>query len=351
MTSHKRVRQVDVAKLAGVSTAVVSSVLSNRTSGSIRVGKDAERRVWEAVRELGYVPNLVATSLANGDRRLFGVFTFEPVFTERHRGFYVPFLLGVEREAERQGYDLVLFTSTSGAGRRRSVFADGANRLGLAAGAILIGREPDKATLSRLLRERYPFVFIGRREVPEGAVAYVAADYASATRSIVDHLSELGHRSFRLVIAGDGTESEVDRLNGYRAACAGLGIQVHDVEASVVGASTVTANWVAATRSSGVTAILVENDAIGRRMVEVATEAGLEIPGDVSLAVLGDPLDDPHDVPDWLSFTIPRLEMGEEAVKLLIQVVAGAPLESARVTLSCTLVEGATAGPARSSLR
>ncbi len=351
MTSHKRVRQVDVAKLAGVSTAVVSSVLSNRASSSIRVGKDAERRVWEAVRELGYVPNLVAKSLAKGERRLFGVFTFEPVFAERDRGFYVPFLLGVEREVERQGYDLVLFTSTSGAGRRRSVFIDGANRLGLAAGAILLGREPDKAEVGHLLRERYPFVFIGRREVPEGAVAYVAADYVAATRGIVEHLLELGHRRFRLVTAGDGTESQVDRLNGYRAACLAAGVPAHEVEASVVGASTATAAWVAASATAGVTALLVENDAIGRRVVESATASGLAIPHDLSLAVLGDPVEDPHDVPDWLTFTIPRLEMWQEAVKLLIQVVAGAPAESARVTLPCTLMEGATAGPPRPSAR
>lgn len=351
MSGHKRIRQIDVAKRAGVSTAVVSSVLSTRSSGSIRVGAAAKRRVWEAVRELGYVPNLVATSLANGERRLFGVFTFEPVFTERHRGFYVPFLLGVEREAEVHGYDLVLFTSTSGSGRRRSIFAHGANRLGLAAGAILLGREPDKDEVTRLLRESYPFVFIGRREMEGGAIAYVAADYATATAEIVRRLLALGHTRVRLIDEGGATEGELDRRRGYREACSEAGHAAGEIDESIYQAARLTPAWIASAVADGVTALIVANDSLGRSALDAVRSHGLDVPGDLSLAVLGDPIDDPDNVPDWLSFTIPRLEMGRESVRLLERVAAGAPPETAQVTLPCTIVDGSTAGPPKSSPR
>ena len=77
-TSHsriKRVTQSDVAAMAGVSTAVVSAVTSSRPGKTIRVGKDAEKRVRAAMETLGYAPNVVAQSLAGGKRNIIGVFT------------------------------------------------------------------------------------------------------------------------------------------------------------------------------------------------------------------------------------------------------------------------------------
>ncbi|WP_167803276.1 LacI family DNA-binding transcriptional regulator [Pseudoroseicyclus tamaricis] len=67
--------QRDVARAAGVSTAVVSAVLSPKKNSSIRVAPETAQRVHEAVQRLGYVPNLVARSLAGGERKLLGVFT------------------------------------------------------------------------------------------------------------------------------------------------------------------------------------------------------------------------------------------------------------------------------------
>ncbi len=345
--SRKRARQVDVAKRAGVSTAVVSRVLNSRSNSSIRVSKATERRVWEAVRELGYVPNLVAQSLVKGERLLLGVFTFEPVFTARQRGFYVPFLLGIEREAEANSYDLLLFTSTSGSARRRSAYRDGSNRLGLADGAILLGREPDKRDLKRLLAERYPFVFIGRREVPGARVPYVAADYAAATDKVLLHLAAMGHGRFALLSSNAGYESSVDRRIGYARAYRAVGAPAREVDESIFAASVLTPEWLRALVRSGVTALLAENDVIGRSVLGAAASGGVAIPEDLSLAVLGDPVGDPHDVPDWVSFEIPRLEMGREAVRLLLSVIAGAPAEEARLTLPCTLVQGKTAAPPR----
>ena len=116
----KRAKLTDVAKLANVSPAVVSKVVSNRSGSNIRVSSDTVSRVLAAVKELGYVPNPVARSLARGQNYILGVFTHESIFPVDQRSFYHPFLLGIEEEAEKQGYDLLLFTSTYTPGGKRT---------------------------------------------------------------------------------------------------------------------------------------------------------------------------------------------------------------------------------------
>ena len=342
---RERVRQSDVARRANVSTAVVSHVLRGRAGATIRVGPDTERRVWDAVRDLGYVPNVVAQTLARGERRLLGVFTYESLFTAARGAFYVPFLLGIEEEAETRGYDLVLFTSTSGQARRRDVFREGSNRLALADGSVLLGHERSKRDVERLLREGYPFVFVGRRELVGHSIPFVAADYAGATRRLIEHLATLGHRRFGLVHGGEDVESSVDRRSGYVTGLTTLGHAPGAASASMVRADAASAPWLRTALDGGTTALLVENDGIGRRMLALAREDGVRVPDDLSVAVLGDPLEPEPDDPPWTTFAIPRREMGREAVALLLQVIAGLAGPEAQRTLACALVAGATAAP------
>ena len=339
MAQPKRPRQVDVARLAGVSSAVVSQVLSGRAGSSIRVAPETRQRVWDAIRELGYVPNPVAQSLARGQSRLLGVFTYEAVFPEQQRGFYYPFLLGVEEEAEALGYDLILFTSTSEEEGRRNIFRDGTNRLRLADGAVLLGKSRDRTDLVRLLDEGYPFVFIGRREVEGSAVPFVAADYVAATRDAMARLHRMGHRDIALIATGDPSESARDRETGFRAGTGELGLQgstvVHDGSPSPAVLRRLV--------DVGVTAILTENDAIARSVLGAATGLGLTVPSSLSIALLGDPLEPSHDDVDWTMFRIPRREMGREAVRMLLERIAAPDEPPRQASLACQWVSGSTA--------
>ena len=350
MARQKRPRQVDVAQLAGVSTAVVSQVLSGKSGGSIRVGPETRKKVWKAVRELGYVPNPVAQSLARGQSRLIGVFTFESVFPEHQRGFYYPFLLGVEEEAEALGFDLILFTSAGESPGHRSIFGGGSNRLQLADGAVLLGKTEDRQEVARLLDDGFPFVYIGRRAIPGYRVPYVGAAYADATANVVDELRTLGHRHVALLATGDGSESAVDREEGFRRAMAGAG-RTSGLRATVLQDLEPTTDTVSALLAEGVTAIVGENDAIARRVHAIAAELGLGVPEHLSIVLLGDPLATDTDGRDWTMFRIPRDAMGREAVRMLIGMIAGDEGPAPQRLLPCAWVPGSTAGPAPAAVR
>jgi DNA-binding LacI/PurR family transcriptional regulator len=95
-------------------------------------------------------------------------------------------------------------------------------------------------------------------------------------------------------------------------------------------------------RSSGVTALLIENDVIARRIETAALDLGLELPRDLSYALLGDPLEPQAADPDWTTFVIPRVEMGRRSIAALLTLLEHRPDEPQQYTLPCSFSPGAS---------
>lgn len=340
----RRPTQADVARRAGVSTAIVSRVLNPEGKGTVRVSPETEARVLRAIAELGYVPNPIARKLASGRARLLGVFSFESIFPLAQRDFYFPFLLGIEQGAEANAFDLLLFTSATAQGSR-SIFRDGVNTLQLADGSVLLGRKPPKDELARLAEMGYPFVCLGRREVDGAEVSYIAADYAGATAEIVRHLYDLGHRTIALVAGAERDESSIDREAGYLRA----------MEAADLGRSAVvlrrrpdetSESDVRGLRAAGTTAVLLETDDHAHRFLDIAGAVGLSVPAEMSFAVLGDPLNPATEAPQWTSFHIPREEMGRASIEALIALIDSEAYAPYQTTLPCQFRPGDSTVPA-----
>lgn len=360
-----RPRLSDVAKLAGVSSAIASTVLNSHGRSNIRASADTSERVKRAAEQLGYVPNPAAQRLARGRNEILGVFTFEPIFPMAQQNFYHQFLVGIEREAEERDHDLLLFTSAgTGDGlRQRRIFHGGVNRLGFADGSILLGREQDRTEVSQLIDLQYPFVYIGRRVINGTAVPYVGADYVSATAQIVRHLATLGHRRFVYLGSLGEHEANLDRRQGYLEALSGLGLEPAPNWDRRVQPAEVTGARLRSWLADGATAFVIEDDTLARHVLEVAAAQGLGVPTDMSVVLLGDALEHVDDNVPWTMFRIPREAIGRQAVGLLLDILARDNAEQIdmlpsaklphlatsldQVMLRCTFEEGATAGPAR----
>ncbi|PZA06316.1 MULTISPECIES: LacI family DNA-binding transcriptional regulator [unclassified Meiothermus] len=338
MSEKRRVTQKDVALRAGVSQAIVSTVLTGR-EGKIRINEETRQRVLQAMRELGYVPNIAAQNLAGGMSRILGVFTYESVFPTSRKDFYYPFLEGIEEEAARAGFDLLLHTRTVGKGNRRSIYQGGSNRLLIADGTLLLGfmDTAHREELAQVIAEGHPCVFIGRREIPGGNLSYVSADYAAATRQLVEYLLELGHRKFVYLAEPNQQESALDRRLGYQQTGVGSVVVLEPAEFTL-------AQFKRLLRAE-ITAFVLENDRFARKLQSFVARLGLEVPRDLSYVVLGDPLGEESGVPEWTSFEIPRQEMGREAVRLLVSHLLGRIGFPKYVSLPCTLRPGNSTGP------
>ena len=89
----------DVARRASVSVASVSRALN----GVDNVRSETRERILAAVNELGYVPNAAARSLSLARAHAIGV-----VLPDLHGEFFSECVRGMDREASRRGYLLLL---------------------------------------------------------------------------------------------------------------------------------------------------------------------------------------------------------------------------------------------------
>lgn len=191
MASRNRyATQADVAALAGVSRATVSLVVK----GSSHVSPDKRKRVLEAITQLGYVNNTLASSLAgNRSTLLVGLLVqslSNPIFTEIHeatesvlvpRGHQLLVMRGgVDAEEE----DAALHTLTS-------LRPDGIMLAGYAGSTQALYRAVRAVPAVSVTREILP----PTEDLPtpcQPVYSVVNDDFAGATLA-VEHLLELGH--------------------------------------------------------------------------------------------------------------------------------------------------------------
>jgi DNA-binding LacI/PurR family transcriptional regulator len=332
--------------LANVSTAVVSAVVNGEFTRGVRVSAATKARVEEAVRQLGYLPNVAARNLAHGRNQIIGVFTYQPVFPVDSNNFYHEFLVGVEEEAELAGYNLLFFSAAKTVAGARSIYGAGVNALQLADGAVLVGTREDHEEIARLRSENYPFVVIGRREMPGVEISYVAADYLTGTCAAVGELVTLGHRRIALVHEVPNHESKLDRYAGFMRARSEYSLAERDTPTVVMSDDTPLRTILSRLADGGVTAALIERTPSTRSMLDEARRAAISVPGEMSLVSLGD---DPSIEGDrgMATMRMPRREMGRTAVQLLLKSLGNASPAPLRAVLPCDLEMTGSVAPPR----
>ncbi|MFB6551129.1 LacI family DNA-binding transcriptional regulator [Streptomyces sp. NPDC056405] len=343
----RRPRQAEVAAAAGVSQATVSLVLAGKQSGP-PISEGTRNRVLEAARQLGYVHDPVARKLASARNNLLGVYSFTATFPMEMEHSYYRFLVGVEQEAARLGYDLVLFTASSSA-NARAAGDIGLSRMRLSDGCLLVGRHVPEEELRRYVADGFPIVHLGRLEESSG-IPWVGADYVSASREVVDHLVQLGHSRIAYVREDDDAVASTDRQTGAMQALEAAGLRYGDavLHRSATPAALFTPEWIRARVAEGVTAFVCEESDTGtawRSLFNAARQAGIRCPDDVSLTLLGVPPADMAGEVTPTGFEVPRAELGAAAVRRLVALVEDRQADDEPL-VPCPFRPGRTAGPA-----
>lgn len=307
--------QRDIARIAEVSQATVSMVVNGKADQN-GIPELTQERIRRAIRELGYMPNVAARSLQGGRNGLIGVHTFERVFPVNSDDYYNEFLVGIEEQAVALGQDLVLFASTQSSDGTRAIYGSGSNRLSLADGAVVLGLEKNDEELKRLASEGFPFVFIGRRDIP--GVPYVTADYSGATRVVVTMLKEHGHRNIAYVGDPRRKNPQEERHVAFAGCMATQGLAT--TGEIFCGPDELNEDWLLAVLKLRTTAIITENHDLAQVVNILASSVGVLIPDQLSLVALdGAPLT--AAVIPWSHITVPRRELGRRAVTVLIDLL------------------------------
>jgi DNA-binding LacI/PurR family transcriptional regulator len=141
----------------------------------------------------------------------------------------------------------------------------------------------------------------------------------------------------------DQIEALADRETGFLRACQQQGLSLAEQTICHIAASEIDPQWVGGLLAKGVTGALVEYDDQAQALLRSLNTLGVSVPQEFSIALLGDPHYQWIHSPDWTMFTIPRREMGIEAVRLLVERLEHPEMSAPRtVLLSCQIVPGQT---------
>jgi LacI family transcriptional regulator len=209
-SQRKRVTRADVARLADVSTAVVSYVLND---GPGTVAPSTRARVLHAVDALGYRPNASARALATGASHLLGL-----VVPDISNPLFAELALSIEAAAKTRGYAVLLANTEDDERVERQQIAN------------LVDRGVDGILLSSV-RSAPDFSATGSTRIvllnasgehPDAAA--IGPNAFEGARIATNHLIDHGHTQIGLIIGRTNSASIEPREAGWLQALEDRGL-------------------------------------------------------------------------------------------------------------------------------
>jgi len=205
----------DVARLAGVSIATVSAVLT----GKKPVSSELRGRVENAMSALDYHPDQVARSLKIGSTNMVGM-----VIPDVTNPFFTELMQGAEEEARRCGMSVML-CNTDGDPEieQRQLNTLMAHRVD----GILLSCADSFTPWHQLERRRVPVVAFDRLPIGFRGAA-VALDNRGAAAEATRFLIGLGHRRIAIIAGSQNVSPGIVRLEGFREAMEAANLSVRN---------------------------------------------------------------------------------------------------------------------------
>jgi len=327
-----RVRLAEVAALASVDVSTVSRIVNGDPNQVAR--PETRQRIYDAVVELGYRPNVVARSLRRSTNDMYGL-----VIPDFSNPIYAQIIMGAETRAMAMGKHL--FTSSAvDLGSEGYLELLGTGRID---GLLVSGETAD--VHEKLDRARVPWLFLNRRSPHRPR--YVVLDDVGAARIAVGHLLQLGHERIAHISGPPTADTARRRKAGYveEMNAAGWRPTKQDVIPSdYTNAGGANAMRQLAGSRRHFTAVFVASVASAIGVLWCAQHIGLRVPEDLSVIAI-------HDLP-LASFLVPPLttvrmpiaELGQRGVEILVAQPAGAVVEEI-VSAPMELIVRASTGP------
>jgi LacI family transcriptional regulator len=339
--------QADVARIANVSRATVSYVLNGRSGGAISVAEDTRQRILSAAEQLGYEPNASAQSLRLKSTKSIGFTIFDQANPHNWQIVH-----GADEEARACGYKLLLISTTMDLERERASTRELLrHRID---GLVLSQTHRDQMIeeFKALIRRQSAVVLLGSYGTHPPELDTVTPGHAAGAAQLMKHLLELGHRRIGFVFGVAAEPLGCERMAAYRKQLQQCGIPVDESLIKRCGV-TIADGYRAALDllSRGAcearpTAILVINDLLAIGVLHAASELGLRVPADVSVAGFDDIEMAPYLNPALTTIRVNAEEVGRAAVRLILERVSDPERPPQHVHVAARLVQRESTGPA-----
>jgi DNA-binding LacI/PurR family transcriptional regulator len=303
----------DVARLAGVSASTVSRTLS----GNIHVDEQTQQKVWAAIKELKYKPNILAKSLKEGRTN-----TVALIIPNIRNPIFPAVTRGAEDTARKNGFTLILCNTDEDISVEKDYIDKLTNRW--VDGFIFATARDDSSHITELKAQGIPVVFMIRSI--DNHPDTVTVDNRGGAYKAVDYLISRGCTKIAFINGPLDIDLYRQRLDGYKNALKEHGIPIDDrLIVNEVNDQDNGYHAMLSLLDKGIKmdAVFAASDPKAVNAIKAIKSRGLSVPGDIS--VIGfDDLDIATIIePSLTTIAQPAYDIGTTAMDTLIRLIDG----------------------------
>lgn len=327
----------DIAKMAGVSPATVSRVLTGKPGVKAPIREEVQR----IIQEVGYKPNHLARSLTSGRIDIVGL-----ILDDVRNPYFADVTYYIQRILGASGYLTMLFNSDNQPDKEVR-YTQLCQQFGLA-GLILVTATGNQELQQELIALQCPVVMVNRM-ITGFPCDYVIQDNFQAGYLAAQHLIKLGHSRIAYITGPLHSSSSHQRYMGYLQALESSCIEKDDAYIFSGDLKMATGYELGkayvADRDKLPKAVIVGNDLMALGFMDACKEASVRIPEDLSVVGFDNILFSSLRGIELTTVSQPVIEMAELSVDYLIQRIQKPKMESQRAILEPTLIVRKSTGP------
>lgn len=299
----------DVAREAGVSLMTVSRVINNKED----VSPATRQRVLEIINQLDYRPSSIARGLATQRTGTLGL-----VVPDVANPFFADVALGVEQKTSAEGYNLFLCNTGEKPQRETDILKSLEEKR--VDGVILCSSRLEDSDLESLLK-RHPAVVLVNRPSSIPGIFSVLVDDRAGGEMTTRHLLQSGHRAIGFLVGPNISYSGRQRNIGRQTALRAFGLEQNPAwvkSCAPVVESGESAALELLIEHPELTALICHNDLVAIGVLRACQSLGLDVPGNVAVIGYDDIWVSSLVTPPLTTCRVPRFQLGETAVDLLL---------------------------------
>ena len=337
----------DVARMANVNPAIVSRLLNNDATLSIK--EETKKRVFDAIEKLNYKPNSIARSLRTKKTN-----TLAAVIADIFNPYFTAILKGAQRAAQERGYTLMIFdTEESKDKEYEYIQLIHEKRVD---GVVLMSVYTEDQIIQLLEGYGLPYALVQRAPLNisnTDLTIYVTSDDVKGARLAVNHLAQLGHKHIAHLSGPLYTQPGLLRLEGFRKGLRENNLQYDFNMVLECGYNEADgySNMMLLLESGRIpTAVFAGNDLIAFGAMEAIRQKNLSIPEQISVFGFDDIWFARKSNPPLTTIRVELMQMGYQAVELLTKKLDGEKLETNNIFLDLDIVVRGSTGPVNENI-
>ena len=329
-----RVTLKDIAAECGCSANTVSRALR----GDSRLSDSTREHICRIARQMGYIPNYMATALRSGRSHMIAV-----IVNDLRNQHYCDLVNRMDRDLREQGYKLMILCKQLDESLAEELIH---TAISLSVDGVLyfpgVGQSP---YLEYMRTNNMPFVLLDRR-VDDAEADTVRCDDEQGGCLAGCHLADLGHRRFLFLSGVARSSSQIDRLNGFLKALKEKNIpeeNVRIVSGEEVEDALEHHNTWELLQPMDYTAIVSFRDEVAYPVMNDLRDHGISIPKDISI-ISFDNLHQEDPTRPYLTSIYTTDSIAGLGVKMLLERIEQPDLPARNMILPVRICEGGTTG-------